>query len=146
MAVPAAPTESGGSKVFFITYDNAGTNAAAVVRAYRTGTVNGTVLGAMGVYPVSGAIGHGYKAMTAGARTQITSTSTPCQGVLLKANEDNTAAVYVGGSTVTADTTASTGGFPLQPGEKQSFPCSDANQIYIIGSGTDGVHWVANKD
>lgn len=146
MGVPTAPLDGEGDKILFLVYDGgAGTNAAALFRAYKTATVNSTVFGEVGVYPTSGTLKHGAKAMTGGARVVIAG-STPCQGVLVRAYDDNVATIYVGGSTVTADKTAATGGYPLTPGESVGVPCRNANEVYVIGTGTDGVAWIASAD
>ena len=84
--------------------------------------------------------------MVGGAKAALTAVSTPCSGVLVKAYTGNSAAVYVGGSTVTADTTAATGGYPLAAGESVGVPCRNATEIYIVGTGTDGVAWIAARD
>lgn len=49
MTIPSAPLEGGGSKVFFGVYDNAGANAAALMRAIVTRTLNGETVGWQGV-------------------------------------------------------------------------------------------------
>jgi hypothetical protein len=147
MAVPTAPQEGGsGSKVHFLSYDGGGSNAAAIWRAYRTATLNGTVHGAAAVYPVSGTLEHGSNLLSGSTAEQLTSTSFPCQGVVIKAYEANANDIYVGLSDVTADTNASTSGFPLAPGEKQSFPCANPNTLYIRGTSGDGVAWICNLD
>jgi hypothetical protein len=93
----------------------------------------------------SGSVRSGAKTMIAGARTPIVAGSLSCSGVLVKAYSDNEAIVYVGQSTVTADK-AATGGFPLEPGESVGVPCLDAYDVNIIGTGTDGVAWLAGGD
>jgi hypothetical protein len=146
MAIPAAPVENGGDKLHFLVYDSGGTNAAAVWRGFRVATVNGSTLAEAGVYPTSGALENGAKQMTGGARIAISSTSVPCQGVIVKAYSDNATTLYVGKSDVTADKTAATGGYPLEPGESVGVPCRNANEVYVIGTGTDGVAWIASAD
>jgi hypothetical protein len=49
MALPNPPTSANGSKLFAVTYDNAGTNAAAPAKSVKQTTVNAEVLGHMGV-------------------------------------------------------------------------------------------------
>jgi hypothetical protein len=100
---------------------------------------NGKLMGS------AGKLAHGGMQMTAGAREAITTTPTPCSGALVKAYDDNAATIWVGGSLVTAGKT-STGGYPLEPGESVGVPCEDAADIYVIGSGTDGVAWFASAD
>ena len=66
---------------------------------------------------------------------QITSTSYPATvGVLFRADASNSGVVYLGKSTVTAGTTASTDGFPLSAGDGVFLQISNANLIYAIGS------------
>jgi len=146
MAIPAAPIELGGDKVMFPVADNGlGALEALLIRAYRSATLDGEKVGEIGVYPTSGTLENGHKAMTGGARVVI-SGSLPCQGVLVKADIDNAANLYVGKSDVTADKVEGTGGYLLQPGESVGVPCRNANEVYIIGSGTDGVMWLASVD
>lgn len=146
MAVPAAPTEGGGDKILFGVFDNGGSNAAATFRARKTETLNSTVVGDLSVYTTSGSLGHGHVATTGANAIQITSTSTPCQGVIVKAHKENAATIYVGTSAVTADYTASTGGYPLEAGESVGVPTQNANLVYVRGSTGDGVAWIASKD
>lgn len=49
MSLPNAPVEGGGSKLSFMVYDNAGTNAAALSQAIKTITVNSEIVGWLGV-------------------------------------------------------------------------------------------------
>jgi len=49
MTVPSAPTEGGGSKILFVMYDNAGTNAAAILKAIATETMNSETVGYLAV-------------------------------------------------------------------------------------------------
>jgi len=145
MAVPSAPTEGGGSKIIFLSHDAGGSNEALLIRGYHKATVNSTIHGEMGVYPTSGTLENGHKAMTAGAAVAISGTL-PCQGVLVKADSDNAATIYVGKSDLTADKTESTGGWPLVPGESVGVPCRNASEVFIRGTGTDGVAWIASVD
>lgn len=146
MAIPAAPVELGGDKILFGIYDNGGANAAATFRARRTETVNATVVGDISTYPTSGALGHGHVSTTGANAIQLTVTSTPCQGVIVKAHKENAATIYVGTSTVTANYTASTGGYPLEPGESVGVPTQNVNLVYVRGGTGDGVAWIASKD
>lgn len=45
MAVPNAPTEGSGDKVLFAVYDSSGTNAAALIHAVATKTLNSETIG-----------------------------------------------------------------------------------------------------
>lgn len=54
-------------------------------------------------------------------------------GVTIKADKDNTSAIYVGKSDVTAGTTDATDGFKLDPGDAITLPVSNSNLLYVIG-------------
>ena len=146
MAVPAAPLESGGDKILFGTYDNAGTNEAAVMRAYKIATINTTVLGDLGVYTTSGGLENGNMQLTSTSALALSATTVPCQGVIVKARSTNAATIYVGKSDVTADNTNATGGYPLDPGESVGVPCRNLTEVYIRGTSGDGVAYLASTD
>jgi hypothetical protein len=69
---------------------------------------------------------------------QVSSTSTPCAGLFIKAKSTNTGIVYIGKSDVTtADgATDTTSGYPLSAGEETPFmiQVSNLNAIYAIAS------------
>lgn len=119
----------------------AGADPAGAVRGLAV-TSNGTLK----VEYAGGTLAHGARAMTGGAKIALTTTSTPCSGVLVKAYSGNSATVYVGGPGVTADTTPGTGGYPLGASESVGVPCRNATEVYIVGTGTDGVAWIAARD
>jgi hypothetical protein len=49
--------------------------------------------------------------------------------------------VYIGGSAVTADTTAGTGGFPLSAGESLTVTCAEGESVYgIVAATTQNVN------
>lgn len=146
MAVPAAPLELNGDKILFGTYDNAGTNAAAVLRSFKQSTVNTTVLGELGVYGTSGNLENGNMTVTSTTAFQLSSTTVPCQGVIVKAHSDNAATIYVGKSDVTADQNNTTGGYPLEPGESVGVPCRNLTEVYVRGTTNDGVSFIASTD
>jgi hypothetical protein len=147
MAVPAAPTENGGSKVLFVLDDNAGTNRANLLRAYQRTTLNGEGVADLGVYPTSGSFASGYKATTGSSEIQVTGSSIPCQGMIVKADPDNTLDVWVGITGLTVNKTAATEGYRLAPGESVGVPCRNANTIYIRSTASGaGVYWIASKD
>lgn len=146
MTVPAAPLEGGNDKILFLLYDAGGVNAAAILRAYKKSTVNAEVVGELGVYPTSGTLENGCRVLTGATALVISATSVPCQGVVVKAYSDNAATIYVGKSDVTADKTAATGGYPLEPGESVGVPCRNVTEIYIRGTTSDGVAWLASCD
>lgn len=146
MAIPAAPVESGGDKLLFGAYDNTGTNAAALFRARKTATLNGTVVGDISVYSTSGSLSNGHVSTTGANAIQLKVATLPCQGVIVKAHKENAATIYVGTSTVTANYTAATGGYPLEPGESVGVPTQDVNTVYVRGATADGVAWIASAD
>lgn len=147
MAVPTAPNEGGGRPLHFLTDDNAGTNRASLFRGRKVETVNAEPLGDLSVYPTSGACRTGKKATTGATAIQLTTTSIPCQGMLVKAPASNGSTIWVGISTVTAGTADATDGFPLEPGESVGVPCRNANEIYIRGAAAALVaYWMASAD
>jgi hypothetical protein len=84
-------------------------------------------------------IGHGGQVVAAGpTRTKLRASSTPCRRITVKANVANTATLYVGLSTVTADANNTTGGFPLSPGEALTFGIDDVSSVYIHGTAGEG--------
>ena len=117
--------------------------AAAVGSVALPAVANGR--GELLAYGTSGTLAHGARAMTDGARIAISAASVPCQGVLVKASPGNAEAVYVGGAAVTPDVEA-TGGYPLAAGESVGVPCRDATEVYIVGTGTDSVAFLASAD
>lgn len=149
MAVPSAPTELGGDKILFLVYDSTGSLAAALHRGYKHATLDGSEVAEMGVYPTSGSLAHGNRNATNTSQLQLTGTSTPCQGVLVKARAANVNDVWVGKTGLTADTTESTGGWRLKPGESVGVPCRNANEVYLrwaTYTAGDGVEWIASAD
>jgi hypothetical protein len=71
--------------------------------------------------------------------------ATTIKQVMVKARRTNLATLYVGAAGVTADETAATGGFQLDPGDIVSFPESDLAHIFVNGTAGDGVSyaWLA---
>jgi hypothetical protein len=67
---------------------------------------------------------------------QLVASSVACKfGVTVKAAATNTGTVYIGASSsVTAGTTGSTDGFPLEPGESVTVPVNNVNLLYGIAS------------
>lgn len=83
--------------------------------------------------------GHGAKAVAAGpTRTALASSSTPCRRLTVKAHVANANILYLGLSTVTADTNATTGGFQLSPGEAMTIGIDDVSSVYIHGTAGEG--------
>lgn len=149
MAIPNAPLEGAGDKILFVVDDNAGTNRANLLKAYQRGTLNGEGVGDLGVYSTSGTLKHGNRNAANTSQLQLTTTSTPCQGILVKARTANANDVWVGITGLTADTTESTGGWRLAPGESIGVPCRNANTVYLrwaTYTSGDGVEWIASAD
>lgn len=149
MTLPAAPTESGGDKLLYAVDDNAGTNRANVFRGYKHTTLNSENVTDLGVYPTSGSLGHGNRNAVNTSQLQLSTSTTPCQGVLIKARAANVNDVWVGKTGLTADTTEATGGWRLRPGESVGVPCRNVTEVYLrwaaFTSG-DGVEWIASVD
>lgn len=146
MAVPNAPLEGASDKILFAMDDNAGTNRANILRGYQAGTMNSEAVADLGVYTTSGRLKNFGHALTGSTAEQITGTSTPCQGVLIRASSSNGAVLYVGTSGVTADEGTSTSGYPLNAGESLGVPCRNANTVYIRGTSGDKVACIASID
>jgi len=146
MAIPNAPLEGAGDKMMFVVWDNTGTNAAAILRAYRKATLNATDVAEMGVYPTSGALWNGCQTLATGSPEALSATSIPCQGVLVKATKENAATIFVGRTGSTADYADTTGAYPLEPGESVGVPCRNVNEVYIRGTASDRVAWLASID
>lgn len=98
------------------------TDYAAVIRPISTGSTITT----------------GRKSSISTSAVQMTASSiTAIQGVQVKAADTNSDKIYVGPSGVTADSSDSTDGYPLAPGDAILVPVNNANVIYLIaGSGT----------
>ena len=80
---------------------------------------------------------HGSKASIGGTALQLTTSEAPLRnGLLVRAATTNSGTVYVGGSTVTADSAAATDGFPLLAGESVKVEADKASLVYAIGSAT----------
>lgn len=68
-------------------------------------------------------------------------------GVLFKApgtddDTPNTVPIYIGDSKVTADYNASTGGFPLAPGESITLPLKYVAELYVVATAnSQSVAW-----
>lgn len=95
---------------------------------------------------VSATLDHGSNLDIDTSAEQITSTSFACKfGVTLKAAATNTGTLYIGdSSSVTAGTTGSTDGFPLEPGESVTLPVNNPNLLYAIASvANQKIFWVA---
>lgn len=93
---------------------------------------------------------HGHVAVTT-TRKKIFSDPLPSKlnkGVLLRCPgvDDpvtNTIPVWVGGPAVTADSDATTGGYPMAPGDAITVPIEVLTELYAISSGSADLAWLA---
>ncbi len=85
----------------------------------------------------------GRKSAIGATALALVGTATPVNsGVTIKAAAGNAGIVYVGSSTITANTTDATDGFQLSAGEAVTLPrdfATDAANIYVIASTTSQV-------
>jgi hypothetical protein len=59
------------------------------------------------------------------------------EGMSILVRNPNATIVYIGGSTVTADSTAATGGYPLAQNEVMSVSCAAGEKLYArVATGT----------
>lgn len=146
MVIPAAPQTADGEPILFGTYAPSTTNLAALFRAFQVATLNSETVGDLGVYPTSGLPATGYKATASGTAVAIAS-STPCQGVLVRADPDNAEDVWVGPTGLTTSK-AATDGYRLAPGEAVGIACRNLAQVFIKrgGSVDVGVYYSASAD
>lgn len=77
--------------------------------------------------------------LTGSAAQPLAAQATPVSVVLIKARRANAGTVYWGGSNVTADENASTGGYQLDPGDMVTVATADLANEYIRGTAGDGV-------
>ncbi len=83
--------------------------------------------------------GTGAQVVAAGpTSTRLITASTPCRRVTVTPFIGNTNTLYVGLSTVTANTNNTTGGHQLQPGEHWTFGIDNVNKVYIHGTAGQG--------
>ena len=75
---------------------------------------------------------------------QITTSSiAAARGVLVKADNANTANIFVGNSDVTADSADATDGFQLGAGESVIVKVDNANKIYVIAAAINqAAYWM----
>jgi hypothetical protein len=76
----------------------------------------------------------GRKSAIGATALQLTATSTKCTGVYVKASAANTGTVYVGKSTVTANSADATDGFELSASEGVFITVNDPSFVYAIAS------------
>lgn len=83
---------------------------------------------------------HGEYTVTASAARLVSQSdaSRAVGSVALTALSTNSGTVYVGGPGVTT-----ANGYPLGPGDTFSCDFGDASSIYIIGTASDKVRWIA---
>ena len=147
MALPAAPLTTDNESLLYLIKDaGAGSYQANILRARFAAALSGAdgFDADLAVLPMSGTLENGNRQLTASTALQLSTTSQPCNGVLVKARPANAATIYVGKSDVTAGTTEATGGWPLEPGESVGVPCRDLNEVYIRGTSGDGIAWMAS--
>lgn len=65
-------------------------------------------------------------------------------GLQIYASSANTGTVYVGESTVTANSSDSTDGYPLTPGKELLIPLVNPNPIYAVASASGQTIWFIN--
>lgn len=136
MAVPEPLQSPTGVRIFSLNSDvGPGTNTPSLWLAYFSATLNSTLVGHAGVYVISGNPKTGYKATTAGTEIAISSTSVPADGVVVKADPDNTEDVWVGATGLTT-TKATTDGYRLAPGESIGVACRNLNAVFIRRGGS----------
>lgn len=145
MAVPTAPEDGNGARLWFLVQEVAGVLAKRLIKGYHAETVDSEDIADIGVYPTSGTLEHGGLTLSATTATPFHG-GLPCQGVVIYADPLNSDYVVIGKSGVTRDANATTGGFPLQPGASQGVPCRNANEVYIRGAIGDTIYWMASAD
>lgn len=78
-------------------------------------------------------------------RVAVTSNETNfIRGVLLRASPSNSVSIYIGGANVTADTAATSGGFPLAAGDSLFLEIQDLRSLFVVAaSGTSDLAWLS---
>lgn len=61
------------------------------------------------------------------------------RGVLVRADDGNSAKVWIGGRAVTPNTDEGTGGLPLPAGQAIVIPIDDPSQLYVVST-SNGQH------
>jgi hypothetical protein len=85
--------------------------------------------------------GNGHIEVASGG-TAVQGTSHTCKRVILSADTDNASAAYVGSSSVTNDTSASTGGLQLDAGQSIVLDVTNTNTIWVNGATGVGVGYI----
>lgn len=89
--------------------------------------------------------GTGHQVVAAGpVRTKLIASATPCVRVTVKADAGNGNILYLGLSTVTADST-STGGLQLSAGQSFTFGIDDVSSVYIHGTAGQGASFAYER-
>lgn len=100
----------------------------------RVSVTNASVTVAQTVF---GTVTTGSKSSIGTSAVQVNSSSIAASNsITVRADTANTGVVYIGPSTVTANTTAGTDGIPLTAGESITVPLNNINIVYAIGSAT----------
>lgn len=147
MALPDTPRSLDGQPLLFGLYDNAGANAAGVLRGAFQTTVNGEQGIDLRVLPTSGKAKHGWFTLAGTTAVQMLAAGQAVSGCLIKAPSTNTGTMYIGSAnTMTSDTVASTGGWPLEPGETIGWPCRNLSEVWLKGTTGDKVAFVGSSD
>ncbi len=97
-----------------------------------------------GISPNAGPA-HGHTVVgTTAAQLAAANLSAVFKGVLVVADPDNVATVYIGRKGVTADNNVDTGGIPLPAGASIFIPIEDPTSLFVIsGSAAQDVAWMA---
>lgn len=89
--------------------------------------------------------GTGHQVVAAGpVRTKLIASATPCVRLTVKADAGNGNILYLGLSTVTADST-STGGLQLSAGQSFTFGIDDVSSVYIHGTAGQGASFAYER-
>lgn len=94
---------------------------------------------------VASPLKHGHKIVgTTAVQLKTTNPQKMYQGVLVRADSNNTDVVYVGtSSSVTADNNEGTGGMPLPAGSSINVPTDDITKIWVISTASSqDVAWI----
>jgi hypothetical protein len=83
--------------------------------------------------PIPAGVVAGQVALVAGVRQQLPSNAL-VNGVVVKAAATNTGPILIGGSTVSAATDGTGGGYPIAPGEAMSFAVANTSALYLMST------------
>lgn len=72
---------------------------------------------------------------------QVAATQTECSSVLIVADEDNTAPIWIGKSDVAAEN-----GVPLYAGRSISLPVADLQTVYVIAESAQSAYYLATRE